>query len=436
MSILLTIIGIFFYILIGSSIFKIFKLLNKKSFIEKIPYSFAIGFGFVSIQMFFYSIFNISWSIFNIVVPWIFVIIYSIYKSKKSIKTRSNRINFNKNTFLCNFFTTLSILLLIFVFFEALIRPLSAWDGWAIWLLKGKIFYIDGYINPDVYLMLKDNYAYVVNLSVSFIYTLIGYVDDRVILLIFYCFYLMTGISLYFSIKKNSSRTIASIFTFLFLSTQNILRHGGRWEAGYADLALGFYIFLTVMLLIDYLSFKSNKYLTLLIIFMSITSLIKEEGMFFSIFVFFILLFLQIKNKKIKQIPFLFIYLIPLLTWQVFKYINAISFHYLYTQFNFQINRLFEVFKYMIYEFFNVKNWNLLWILFLVTLFKVNIKDRQSIIYLIIFVQIILYFMVFLISPHDPQQHILNVSNRLYLHFAPLAVYISATYMYSLLKRQ
>ncbi len=435
MSILLTVIGIFLYIIIGYSFIKLTNLFEKEKVLEVVPYSFAIGLGFVSIQMFLYSLLKIPWSSFNIIVPWIFVIAYSIYKTPLDFKFLNVKNTLNKKNFLWKLFTVLSILLLIFVFFEAILRPLSAWDGWAIWLLKGKMFYLDGYVNPNVYLMLKDNYAYTINLSVSFIYTLIGYPNDRAVLLVFYCFYLMTGISLYFSIKKNSSKTIAALFTFLFLSTQNILRHGGRWEAGYADLALGFYIFLTVMSFFNYLSKKNNSSLILVIILMSITSLVKEEGMFFSFIIFLTLLYAEIKHKKTKHILTSFIYLIPLLIWQVFKYVNGISFHYLYTQFSFQLSRVLDALKYMIYELFNFKNWNILWILFIVSIFKLNFKKKESIIFFIILIQLFMYFMVFLISPHAPQQHILNVMNRLLLHLAPLAVYLSAAATYSILKR-
>ena len=59
---------------------------------------------------------------------------------------------------------------------------------------------------------------------------------------------------------------MALIFTFLLLSTQNLVRHGGRFEAGYADLALGFYIFLSVLLLLDYLKIQNKKALFLFLL--------------------------------------------------------------------------------------------------------------------------------------------------------------------------
>jgi hypothetical protein len=425
MNEILAVVAICFYILLGFSFLHLTGLLGEKTSFEKIPYSFAVGLGFISMQMFFYSLAKVPWALLNITVPWFILIILGLFKQRKN-PIKNIKLNKEGYTGIGAFFGLTIVLLLVFVCFESLLRPLSAWDGWASWVLKGKIFYIDGYVNPHAYLILPDNYAYIINLAVTFLYNVIGKADDRAVMLLFYAFYFMLGLSFFNSLKKRSGKTLALIFTFLLLSTQNLVRHGGRFEAGYVDLALGFYIFLTATLMLEYLSSKRTKSLIALIVFLSITSLVKEEGMFFSFIVLLILIYKSIANKNLKHLAFSVLYLIPLLIWQGFKLIHGISFHYLYVSYAIHLERALNVFRYIIYELINIKNWNFLWVLFFIGMFNTKLKSKENIIYFVIIAQLILYACVFLISPHDPAQHIPNVMDRLLLHLAPLAVYMTA----------
>jgi hypothetical protein len=210
--------------------------------LEKLPYALGLGIGSISFQLFTYSRLKVPWNQLSIILPWIIIFAYLFYVERQKI--HFIKLHFKgKFSKLDNFFGILLVVVIFYTGFEAWLRPLSAWDAWAIWLLKAKMFFVDGFVNPHVYHLLKDSYPYVINLAATFIYIILGKVDDRAVLLLFFSFYLMLGLTFFSFSRQRFGVFSALLFTFLLLSIQNLIRHGGRFEAGYADLALGFYIF-------------------------------------------------------------------------------------------------------------------------------------------------------------------------------------------------
>jgi len=420
MNRLIAIVGIISYVVIGFSILKLLGFTKKRSLLENSAFSFGVGVGLISFEMFIYSILRIQWSNVLLLTPWLIPTFFAF----KNTKLKLSRI-FSNYKFVDYLLFILILILLAFTFFEANIRPLYAWDGIASWVLKGKVFYFDGFLNSNFLALIKDSHPYIISLGNTYIFNLLGTPDDRSVQIFYYAFYFFLALLFYSSLKKQMGIRRSLIFTFLILSTQNLIRHGGRYEAGYADLALGFYIFSTLLILIEYLKKQSYKILYVLLLLTAITSLVKEEGMFFSYLIFLIILILQVKKRNFKGFFYWIIGLAPLVGWEVFEYYNRIPFHYYYTQFNIQIFRAPVVAKYMFLEFLNIQNWNLLWIFFLIGILY-SIKNRKTnLIYLIILYQLFIYFLVFLISPQQPQLHVPNAIDRLLLHLAPIALYIT-----------
>lgn len=416
-------------LIFGYALLLLGKFLPDYNFLEKSPYSFGLGTAAVAFQLFTYSQAGIGWNYTSILLPWIILSIYLSVSKKKQIAS-----NF-KMSIAVRFSALQKFLLLLiagnfaYTLFEAWLRPLYAWDGWAIWLIKSKMFFIDGFVNPDVYAILHDSYPFVINLSGTFIYMILGKVDDRAVLLLFYCFYLFLGIAFYNFLKKKFITTSALLFTFLLLSTQNILRHGGRFEAGYADLALGFYIFLSFTLLDRFIKSRKFRDVILCSLFLGATSLIKEEGLVASTVMEGILLYhCFFKNRNIKLLIASFVGFIPLVNWNLFKFTNQINYS-LYEKSVIHIQRIYGILYEIGREFVNIQNWNLLWpafffalILLLLGKFKRNRLFPVALV--IVFLQFLSYVFVFMISPHEPASHVRGVINRLLLHIAPIAIYI------------
>lgn len=405
MSELIVIFALIFFTLLGFSVIYLFNFLEDHSFAAKLPYAFGLGVGLHAIYLFQLGR-SAPWQYPNLLLLPLLLIIITLILKITNIKTDlKQKITFPKN----KLFLILIFLQIVYTGFEVWLRPLSAWDGWASWLLKAKTFYLSGYFNPDIFHLLKDTYPYVINLTGTFIYYTLGQVDDRVVLLFFYFVYLILGLHFY-------QRTKSLLFTFLLLSTQNIIRHGGRFEAGYADLTLGFYIFLCFSLLQSYIKSPKFKNLLILSIFMGITSLIKEEGWVFALILEAIIFY---RTRRLALL-----WLIPFLDWRLYKHINHITYS-LYQNPSLHLSRLSDTLFLIGKELINIKNWNLLWLVFFIALFW----SKKNYLVFITFAQLATYIFVFLISPHTPAVHVRNVMDRLLLHLASLAVYhIAVTY--------
>lgn len=415
--------GIIFITLIGYCLIKKFRLINFGD-VEILPYSFGLGGGVVALQLFIYSQLKLQWSLFSLLLPWIILLFLSVGNIKLIFpfkKVKLDRVEV--------ILSLLILILALFVGFEAMIRPLSAWDGWATWVFKAKAFYIDGNVNPNLFFYMNSDYPYLISLIITFLYTFIGGFNDQSILLLFFSFYLFLGIAFFFSLLKNLSIKRSLIFTFLLLSTQNIVRHGGRFEVGYVDLALGFYMFMSFELLLQYVKSKKLSNLIILNTFLGFTALIKNEGVAFSIIVQAITIYHVLKFKKFRHLYILFFWAIPILNWSVFKFINHLPQNYLFTNIVLRMERIMIALREIFSQIVNIGNWNLLWFAFFTGFFAYLFSRKfieLNIAYVIIFFQLLVYVIVFLLTPIDPVLHIRNVMDRLLIHLAPLAVFTVA----------
>lgn len=423
MTFITLILTIIFIFLIGYSIIHRFSLLKNYDIIEKIAISWGIGFGSIGLQMLIYIMINIQWSRFSILLPWIIFLIFTFKNFSLKIKNNIN-IKFTKLQF-----ALLAMIIMLFAYtgFESILRPVEAWDSWVFWLLQSKIFYITNTIDLASVQYIQSEYPIIISLLGTFGYIMMGELNDKLILFIFYIFYLTLGILFFEHTRKHLGITNALLFTFLLLSTQNILRHGGRYEAGQADLALAYFMFACIVLLNDFIKNNSNKVFIVLSLMLGFSGLIKNDGMSFVLIVNSILLYKLIQMKKYKQIAFLALSLLIIAVWTVFKNMHGYPESYLLRNgFHFNIDQLYSMIIAYFSEFLNFQNWSLLWVMFFSSVL-VNIKKLKfvKIYILIIFLQWLSYFVIFLITPADPVAQIQSSVNRLYIHFAPIALLIT-----------
>ena len=377
---ILLIITCFGYLLITS-----FHLLSHFSDIEILPYGFGLGVGICALQLIIYSVFAISWKLPFLCIPWGIFFLFVYIKKRKNVIIRFPRIK--KINLLQVILLAFIFLLIFYVAFEAQFRPLSAWDGWAIWFMKAKIFFFDQGIYDFRTVYFENDYPHIFSLFLAYISSLIGVFDDKALLVTFFMFYLCLGSMFFFSLKKSFGITKALLFTFLLISTQNIIRHGGRWDAGYADLALGYYFFALVLLLKNYLNFPDKKHMIILQIFLAITSQIKNEGIPFSIIIESILLCV-IARSKITHAIYIFIWLMPLFFWELYKRTHVFFPNYLFNKTFLDISRIFHILPVVSGEMFNIQRWNFLWIFFITgsVLFLLHIKKNfLTLVYFIFF---------------------------------------------------
>ena len=432
-DVILVLFTLFFITSLGFVVIKYFDLWHKEDNLLVLACSYGLGVGIIAMQLYLYSRIGLLWNLQIIIVPWLFFLVYVFVKSRQKFKLNFPKPpTFKKINFVL---LTLIFLAISYVFFEALIRPVSVWDGVSIWLYKSKVFFIDQAISQNLSVFLSDpGYPLIVSLLGSFIYIILGHVNDSAVLLTSFAFYFFNALLLFTVIKKRFGLTYALVFTFLFVTTQNFIRHGGRMEAGQADLPLGYYSLICFILLIEYIKKNKTKILLLLSIFLGITGLIKSEAVFITIAIAIPILYQVYKTKLYNHLLVLSVWILPVLDWEWYKKImfNLNNSHSLYQQF-FSAQRIANTFSGMIKEFINIKSWNILWIAYFYSFFAFKIKNNKELILLnfIILSQFLIYFLIYIFfTGYTPD----SSAERLYVHIAPLVFYYLAILTSSLLK--
>ena len=418
MNILIVLLTVCFVCLLGYLFIKTFNFLPGKEDLSVLGHSYGLGIGLISLQLYLFSRLNISWDRYSLIFPWIvfFALVYIFKKPKFNLTFKFEKLN--------KISLFLMILILIstaYVLLEALIRPLAVWDGWAIWLLKSKIFFIDGKIIPSVLNYVKSDYPLVVSLFGTFIYIVLGHVDDTAVLLAFFAFYLFLGIIFFSYIKERFGMTYALLMTFIFLTLQNLIRHGGRYEVGQADLALGYYIFLSETLLLDYIKKQEIKKLILLNIFLGITGVIKFEGLPFVLAAQGVIAYFIFKERKYKKFISGLLWILPVAEWGLYKRINNVSVNYFYVhQFIFSLSKIPSSIKDVFKELVNIKSWSLLWFSYFFLIFCFGVKKTElTVLNIFILLQFFAYMMLYFFTVgNSPESSI----ERLLVHIAPLAM--------------
>lgn len=416
MNILILIIGLIYTFVIGFLLVRYFLPTIKVQ--TGVGYSFGVGIGVIYLLMFTYAIIGMPWSIGGLLLPGLILIILLGKNAKLKLSKK-------RPTLL----TTLLIVICLYVVFESISRPLLAWDGWATWLFRSKIFFFDNTIKPESLVYSGSDYPLVISLYSTFLYKLIGSVNDKLVLLAYPLFFISLVMIFYGSTKEYIGEKKALFFTILLALLQNLIRHGGYFESGMADLPLAYFFLMDFTLLLSFLRKPNLRSMLILQFVIGITALIKNEGVPFGIIMELVIIYTLIRNKYFKLIGLVGVFIFLYLSWEVYKNWYGIHLNDLLNRRTFDLIRLPEIAKGFVIEMLNIKNWNLLWFAFTLSAIatvKTWSRARFKIVYLFIFAQLLIYGYIFLITPIDVNVHIKNVVDRLFLHIAPLALFAIA----------
>ncbi|MBU0630227.1 MAG: hypothetical protein KKC80_04820, partial [Candidatus Margulisbacteria bacterium] len=166
-------------------------------------------------------------------------------------------------------------LTIVYVFFDALVKPTIEFD--AMWRQGtiAKIIFTTGQVATEQAKAVAGPHPYLNPLAQSWIYMGIGYWDDALGKVIFpLCFSSMLFI-FYFRLRAQTSRFKALIFTYLLTSFPLIILHSGN---AYSDLMQTFYYSTGAIYLLSW--FKENKpyYLFTSAFLFGIGNFVKQSG--------------------------------------------------------------------------------------------------------------------------------------------------------------
>lgn len=393
---------------------------------------FGLGYGvtliIVIIQMFVFSVIKIPINVITILLPWCIWIAYYLHSQRFIVPSVPQL----PKSMVERVLIILLISLAVFVSLESILRLPTGWDAIATWLLQGKGFYFLGGLNADIYHYAQIDSPPGIGFLLLCLYTLSGSVADNAVLLLFSSFYIAILAVLYGSIKNLTNRRTAIIFVFLFATLQSVIRQAGRFEAGYADLPLSYFFLCSAVLLLQFQKSKKPKFLLYACFFAGASSFIKTEGSAFFL-VFLIVAFLTMLFLKKWHVKYLFPGILLFLLWQIFKFIYLVTPSYL-SEGRFVFERIGVVSERMFFEFFRIDRWNFLWLFLISSLVFVRKKLFRFIPFQLLFLQLFGYFLIYMITPLDPTEHIIGSFDRLLIHLAPLAILSSAICAYGILK--
>lgn len=422
MNALITFAAIIFISAIGYVVIRGFNLIKDDIF--AIGSSFGLGIGLVAFELYIFSSLNIPWEKSLLILPWVVSSITIIFINKRNFAFKLPKFPRLRKVELI--LLAMIFAAILYTCFEALIRPATAWDSWANWLIESKAFFIDGKINPITLNYLMSDYPLVFKLAGTFIYIILGHVDDSAVLFLSSAFYIFLAISFLAVLKRRFGIGYALFFTFFLVTIQNFIRHGGRLEAGQADLPIGYFAFISTVLLLEYLKKSNVKTLILLNILLGTVSLIKFEGLLIAVAIEACLFALFLKEKSFKHAIYSLLWMLPFLEWLLFRKINNVGSYYLVGHgLEISIQKSINAVYGTIREFFDVKTWNLLWIVYIYLLIrsKTNKNVEFVVLNFIILSQITIYVVIYILTAaNTPESSI----QRLLVHIAPIALFYIA----------
>jgi len=184
-------------------------------------------------------------------------------------------------------------LCIVIVFADAVSQPLVAFDARAIWAFKAKVLYFEEGIYNEAFLdaerlHAKTRYPQLIPLTQALIASLSGGFDERVIKVMFPCFYVSLILLVGWESGRELGRRYGLAATGLFASLPafTIYANGGA-ASGYADLPLAFYVTALATRLLHWLQTGSASDLRLVALFTSLTLFTKTEGLALVFVVFF-----------------------------------------------------------------------------------------------------------------------------------------------------
>lgn len=392
---------------------------------EKLAIAFMFGSSLITLQMFIYSLCGIKFSVLPIALPWIVLLPALLYMKEQP------KLEFKPFSQIESLLAILISLKVIYIFFEALIKPVVGFDSLWNFSLRSKIFFFEKaipLIKSSLYFMgggMKQ-YPLQIPLFETWTYLAMNSWNDVQMKIMFPIYFVCLIVLFYSSLIKEKSRVQALFFTFL-LSTLPLLTYHATIE--YADFVLGTYTFGAVIFLYRYLQVKENKLLIISALLIGFSGWVKDEGIVFYI-ICMIVFFAYNKFKEWKPaIIFIFPFALITIPWLLAKNVlgltlgNSQDFSLSIKYFTFHP----EVIPKILEKTFLTDNNHLLPIAFIILvifysrdIFKTNKKYIFSI-FMLIFV-----FFLFLYTCTYNWDMIFSdiILSRNYLTYLPIALYL------------
>lgn len=287
----------FFPALLGFCFINIF--LSRKEdapFFERIALGFCAGLMLITLEMcFVLSRLNIKFSVLAISLPLVPIILAGIFVTAKNklIDLRLPRISSLSKLEI--FLLIMILFQVFFVFSTQMIKPVSGWDAWSNYSLRAKAYFMEGTSNvPAMPYTVRGQHD---SLQQTWIFVCIDRWNEVLGKLNFPLYYISLIAIFYYAVRRNKTRLISLISTFILASLPFLFYHA---TLEYCDLLLGIYLFSGVSLLFLWFNKPESRYLLLSCVFLVPTITIKSEAYFHLVIVALIFAF-SLFSKRMES---------------------------------------------------------------------------------------------------------------------------------------
>lgn len=328
------------------------------------------------------------------------------------------------------------ILVLVFINFlycvsGAIHYPLQSVDVYAYWLLKAKLFFVEGILpltNLNAFPYSHPQHPILLPIIFNQIYHILGRVNEFPVFLFYPVIYLVILFLAYKMFRKLGIGEISSlIITYVYSMLSPLLAMAGRKHAGEADIFITLINWGIVHFVFNYLKDKKIKWLIFTSVLIMIASQIKTEGVIAAV------IFLFIPLARNRKVIFLSVSMLPAVIWNFIVMMVPLNRDFgwsLYGPLELII-RTGEVFYYVWLEMVNVRNWYIFWPIFWLSLFikqKINKPILKVTTYTVLGMSG-LYLLNFLFSTFTPFEYVPGAIDRIFIQFSPFFLGIFAMKM-------
>lgn len=372
----------------------------------------------------------ISLSLFTIIV---FIILSSALFLQ--MKKTPFQLGFDKKNLLSLFSLATILVMFLIVMGDSLLMPVYNGDAFAIWLLKAKVLFHEGFgssyfHNPNLGYSHLD-YPLLIPALIGGVYSILGSADDSYGKLIYPLIYLLF-VGLVFSASRRKLNMEKSLLLTAFFSSIPALI---RWSsAGTADMALSFFYAGSILHLIIFMEREDIWDLLLSAFYSCLCVLTKNEGLPLALInIFILIVFHSMPKKNIKSLLcYISVSIIPSIPWFIFSWdIPRIHENSMASinpaHFAGNIARLKIIIPELFKEYCNVQNWGVFWIMGIALVLAVwkHLKNKTVSILLLLFVlHTSLYVFIYIVYPNSLEWLLSTTLERLILHTSPVILLI------------
>ncbi|MFC1568426.1 hypothetical protein ACFL37_01865 [Candidatus Margulisiibacteriota bacterium] len=407
--------------------------------LERLAWSFGLGTAFLTLTMFFLVLLKVPLTVVSVAVPcfvFVGIALSIILKQRYPVFNLSDLGLARLKTWQARVLFSAIVLKVLYVFFEALIKPVVAWDAWTSWALKSKMFFVD---NVPLISFFRDHpvgivdYPLHIPLLETWLYNCLGVANDQLVKVIFPLYFMCLLIIFYYGLRRLVPGLPALFFTFVLSALPFLAYHA---TIGYADFPVAFYYTSGLLLLYLWMEKQDKSFLLLSVLFLGVAPWVKKEGILLlsvAFLISFLFLFFKRGTRGFREWGRPLIYfIVPVLIsapWAIFKKIIGISANVDQTPylpaFDVLVQRLNGISRIFFEKMFFSGNWNIIWLVFVmvaVIYFRKILASNSKYLFLSVFFNLGMLVAIYLFS-HN-YRYLLDGTtlNRNMLTFIPAVV--------------